>query len=330
MNHDFITIGDTVTDDFIKIKDARVHCEIDDTNCELCVRFGDKVPYESVQSVYGVGNAANAAVCASRLGIDTAFVSDVGGDELGEKTLGALSAQNVHIGLIRIHDDMQSNHHYILQYEAERTILIKHQEYPYALPEIGEPKWIYLSSLGENSLPYHEEISAYLKAHPDVTLAFQPGTFQIKIGVEKLKDIYARTYIFFCNKEEAQKILGVETTDMQKLLKSMHDLGPKIVVITDGPNGASAFDSTTGESFTVPMYPDIARPVDRTGAGDAFAATVSSAIALGEPLEKALAWGPINSMSVVQGIGAQRGLLTRTQLEKYLADAPASYKVEKL
>ena len=52
---------------------------------------------------------------------------------------------------------------------------------------------------------YHLEIAEYLKSHPNTKLAFQPGTFQMKLGTEVLGDIYARTEIFFCNVEEAQK-----------------------------------------------------------------------------------------------------------------------------
>ena len=37
---------------------------------------------------------------------------------------------------------------------------------------------------------------------------------------------------------------------------------------------------------------------------------------------EALTWGPVNSMSVVQGIGAQKGLLTREALLSYLEKAP--------
>ena len=69
---------------------------------------------------------------------------------------------------------------------------------------------------------------------------------------------------------------------------------------------------------------------DTTGAGDAFSSTFTSAIALGESVATALSWGPINSMSVVQHIGAQAGLLPRAELEKYLANAPADYKPQKM
>jgi sugar/nucleoside kinase (ribokinase family) len=73
-------------------------------------------------------------------------------------------------------------------------------------------------------------------------------------------------------------------------------------------------------------YPDPKPPYERTGAGDAFASTFTSALALGMSLPQALAWGPINSMSVVQYIGAQKGLLSREQLEQFLKDAPESYR----
>jgi ribokinase len=73
------------------------------------------------------------------------------------------------------------------------------------------------------------------------------------------------------------------------------------------------------------MYPDPSDPVDRTGAGDAFASTFTAAIALGKTPDEALSWGPINSMSVVQYVGAQGGLLAREALEELLANRPEEY-----
>jgi sugar/nucleoside kinase (ribokinase family) len=106
----------------------------------------------------------------------------------------------------------------------------------------------------------------------------------------------------------------------------MKKLGPKIPVITDGPNGAYAFDGQ--KTWFHPIYPDPAPPVDRTGAGDSFASTLTSALALGLPLEQAMSWGPVNSMSVVQKIGAQEGLLPREKLEEFLRNAPENYHAE--
>jgi ribokinase len=78
------------------------------------------------------------------------------------------------------------------------------------------------------------------------------------------------------------------------------------------------------------MYPDPAPPVSRTGAGDAFASTLTTFLAEGMPLTEALARAPINSMNVVQHVGAQKGLLSRAKIEKYLAEAPEYYKVTQI
>ncbi len=331
--YDFIAVGDTVTDAFIRIQKASVtHTEEADGAIEekLCFENGAKIPYEFAKVIAGVGNSANAAVSAARLGLRSAFVSDVGNDAQGREIIAALEKNGVATGYIRPHNDKVSNYHYVLWHNAERTILIKHEEYPYKLPDMGNPKWLYFSSVGENSLPYHAEIADYLKTHPDVKLAFQPGTFQIKLGAETLKDLYADTEIFFCNVEEARLILKSTEQNPAKLPQMMSALGPKISVITDGPKGAYAYDSYTGKTYFMPPYPDPKPPYERTGAGDSCASTITVALALGLPLETALQWGPINSMSVVQYVGAQEGLLTREALETYLANRPQDYVAQEV
>ena len=147
----------------------------------------------------------------------------------------------------------------------------------------------------------------------------------MKWGVENLSEIYKRSEVFFCNTDEAKRILGIiEEITIKELLKKVSELGPKITVITDGPKGAYVYD---GKDFWfMPPYPDPKPPYERTGAGDAFSSTFASALALGLSIPEALSWGPINSMSVVQYIGAQRGLLNREQLEKYLKEAHVDYK----
>lgn len=325
---DFIAIGDMTTDAFIKLHDAHITCDINKENCQICMNFGDKIPYESVTVVRAVGNSANAAVSASRLGLHSALIADIGGDENGKECLESLRRDKVSEKFIAVHKGMETNYHYVLWYADDRTILVKHQDYPRTLPKFPEPKWLYLSSLGANSSEYHEAIADYLAAHPDVKLAFQPGTFQMSLGVEKLKAIYKRTDVFVVNKEEAQRILASKEEDPKALMKSLASFGPKTVIITDGTNGAYAYDGAS--SYHMPLYPDKKPPYERTGAGDAFASTFVVALAKGLSLENALRWAPVNSMSVVQEIGAQKGLLTENQLVDWLSKAPADYAPKKI
>ncbi len=328
---DFFAIGDIVTEPFIRLKEASVHCTIDNERCEICMRWGDKIPYDHFVLVPAVGNASNAAVAAARLGLKSVLRAYIGEDRYGEDCLAVLKAEGVDTTFMVKDPSRPSNYHYVLWYETERTILVRHENYDYRLPHIpADTKWLYLSSLADNSLPYHQQIAEWLAQNPNVKLAFQPGTFQMKLGIDALKGIYERTELFVCNKEEAERILGKEPTDDKKvLLDALHALGPKIVIITDDRKGAYA-RSADGAYWYVPMYPDARAPFERTGAGDAFASSVTAALATGLPLEQALLWGPINAMSVVQEVGAQKGLLTRAQLEDYLAKAPHEYKLSPL
>lgn len=329
---DFLAIGDIVVDEFIRLKDAHVHNVGDSEYPELCVRFGDKVPFASASLLPAVGNSPNAAVSAARLGLSSCLITDLGKDDYGRLSLQSLKKDGVDTRYVREHPGKPTNHHYVLWYETDRTILIKHTPFEYSIPKLPRVIWLYLSSLGENSLAYHEEIAQFLKKHPETKLAFQPGTFQIKMGLNQLKDLYARTEVFFCNLEEAEKILGVQNGGGEKnvraLAEGIHALGPKMVVLSDGPQGAYLF--MNGDLWHMPIYPDIATPLERTGAGDAFSSTFTSALALGKTPLEALAWAPINSMSVVQHVGAQKGLLSRTQIENYLKKSPPNYKAKKI
>lgn len=320
----FLAIGDMVTDNFIELKDAEAVCDIDHKNCKLCVDFGQKIPYESSIEIRAVGNSANAAVSASRLGLTSALIATVGDDTHGKNCTDKLKEENVNTDFVNIDPRFPTNYHFVLRYGAERTILIKHAPFEYKLPPADtQVDWLYFSSIGEHALDFHDEIAKWLEANPNTKLSFQPGTFQIKIGAERLKDIYAKTELFFCNVEEAQIILKTEEKDSKKLATMMHTLGPKKVVITDGPNGLIGSDGTN--MYSLPMYPDMKEPLDRTGAGDATSSTITAMLANGMDFKDALLYGPVNSMSVVMYTGAQEGLLSKDKIEEYLQKAPKDY-----
>ena len=325
---DFIAIGDVTTDAFIRIKQASVYYDNEDKEEKICLTNGGKIPYEFTKIIAGVGNSPNAAVCATRLGLKTALATDLGDDENGKDILEALEKNSVDPQFVRVHAGKISNYHYLLWHKAERTVLTKHENYDYILPDLGNPRWIYFSSVGENSLEYHQEIVRFMQEHPETKLAFQPGTFQVKLGYETLKEVYKASEVFFCNKEEAQVILKTDEQNCAKLAHEISLLGPKIAVVTDGGNGAYVYDGEN--AWSIPIYPDPTPPLESTGAGDSFSSTFTSALALGKSAEEALMWGPINSMSVIRHVGAQEGLLSREELEKYLAERPENYTPQKI
>jgi len=340
---DILAIGDITTDAFIRLKDANAHCRVDTDRDEICLPFAGKVPFEYVKAVKASGNAGNAAVAAARLGLRVGLVSDVGDDRSGHDSLVELQRNKVVTSFVKTHKNMPTNCHFVLWYDEDRTILTHHNEYDYCLPEAltGErsrrlglskglpPKWIYLTSLAPKTFPYHMAIADYLEAHPEIKLAFQPGTFQIELGFEELKRVYARTDLFVVNVEEARRILKMDRAgDIKAMMRQIASYGPKMVAITDNTDGAYLYDGE--RSYHMPMYPDPRPAFERTGCGDAWTSTFVSALAMGKSPLEALVWAPVNPMSVAQFVGAQEGLLTRDQLEWWLAKAPDEYKPKEI
>lgn len=326
-----ISIGDIVTDAFIRLLDDEAVTYKNDQGKWLAMQFATKLPFDYAQVIEGVGNAANAAVAFARLGLASAFVTNVGGDQHGRDMIVALHKNGVDTRFVRINPDQKSNYHYVLWYKEERTILIKHEEYDYHWPHLTPrevPRWVYFSSISKHAIPYHDQVADWLDDNPDIKLAFQPGTFQMEAGTKRLKRIYARTEVLILNREEAADVGGGDHDDIHDLFSHLHALGPKIVVITDGPAGAYASDGHN--RFKMPLYPDPAPPLERTGAGDAFASTFVAALIMGNNIEGALQWAPINSMSVVQKVGAQAGLLSEKELAHYLRQAPHWYKPSRM
>lgn len=325
-----IAIGDIFTDAFIKLRDdsARIETAEDGTK-RLSLPYGSKPAYDHVDIVKSVGPSPNASVSMSRLGLDVSLVAWLGDDQPGQESLEHLHTENIDTSLMITQPNTKSSYWYVLWYQSDRTMLVKSEDYAYEWTDPqDEPEWIYLSYIGENSWPLHEQLIGYLDKHPDVKLVFQPGTFHFKWGVDKLRELYKHAYLVVMNREEAMEVTGKGYDSLRELANGLHDLGPHIVVITDGPNGSYA--SYDWKLVTIPNYPDPAPPLDRTGAGDAFASTIVAALAMGETMDTALTWAPVNSASVVQKLGAQEGLLRMDELKAWLSKAPEDYKVTEI
>ncbi len=325
-----LAIGDIFTDAFIMLSDdsARIDTDPDGTK-RLSLPYGSKPSYDHVDIVKSVGPSPNAAISCARLGLDVSLMAWLGDDVPGKESLEHLASEGVNTLQMVTEPGMKSSYWYVLRYQSDRTMLVKSEKYKYEWEAPAqEPEWIYLSYIGADSWPLHEQLVAYLDEHPKVKLVFQPGTFHFKWGIEKLRAIYAHSYLVVMNREESMDVTGKPYDNLHDLANGLHELGPKIAVITDGPNGSYA--SYDGRLVTIPNYPDPAPPLDRTGAGDAFASTIVAALAQGKSMDTALTWAPVNSASVVQKLGAQAGLLHADELKQWLDKAPDDYVVKEV
>jgi len=315
--YDIIAIGDSTLDMFLGLDSvAERLCKKDTKQCFLQLSYADKIEADFQEFAMG-GNSSNLAVGSSRLGLKSAFYTVVGKDLISKMVIDSLNEDQVGIEYV-IHNHGRTNFHVVLNHEAERTIIIFHHKRNYKLPKFKKSDWIYYSSMGQGFQKIQKELVSHVKKHK-IKLGFNPGTIQLKAGFKVLEPVLKVCEVLLVNTEEAHRLLGLKhdgKVAFKKLLTLLHEVGPKQVVVTDGPNGSYASD---GKDFWKMGIYDVP-VVERTGAGDSTSTGVITALSYGKAMPEALRWGVFNSASVIQEIGPQKGLLTKSAMNKYLRE----------
>lgn len=345
-NKKIFTIGGATFDIFIKAHDQSIIQIKDQITCKnfLCLEYGGKVKIDEVHETFG-GGATNTAVAFRRMGFDAYFVGMVG-DEYGDRVLENLKNEGVNIDYAKRTDRDKTAFSTILNtFEGDRTVLAYSGANMYfdaddlPLKELESADWIFLNHLTVPKSRIPNDVLQVLKKNQNIKLAWNPGQEQFTDGVKKWAEFLEHTEILFLNKEEASqftripfKLAGVKTDDPKRhehhtksflppyaddvsdIMLELFKYGVKTVVITDGRNGAQAYDGK--RLYFCPVITH--KKVDTLGAGDAFSSGFTSARILGEDLKTALKYGTLNANSVISFFGAQAGLLTKKEFEKRL------------
>ncbi|KKS21673.1 MAG: hypothetical protein UU80_C0023G0006 [candidate division WWE3 bacterium GW2011_GWA1_41_8] len=310
---DILTIGDSCIDQLMRIDDGSAQEESIGGSREICFIHGTKIPVQTFE-ISIAGNAVNVAVGTSRLGLKTYVYSEIGDDMNADKVISELKAHGVNTNYCIRNKGTLTDIHPIIVYGNDRTIFIYHAPRQYKVQKWPVPKWLYYSSIGRDFEAFQDVLINYVKQNPSIGVAFNPGTFHIKAGLDSIRNFLSVTHILLLNKEEAQGLVG--ENPLEDLHQKLRGLGPKMTVITDGENGSSASDGN--EFVQTPIFNREQTIVDKTGAGDAYSSGFLSAIYHNKPLKEAIVWGSINSSSVIRKVGAINGLNTKEELENLL------------
>lgn len=310
--NEVIVIGDVFWDNFLMIdeKRAHLHCQKKDESCEICFKYGQKIPIEQAYQAPG-GNAANISVGLARLGIKCSIISSISTNKIDQRILQELKDIGVGTNLIIKSNKLENNFSTILVYKGERTILTHHQPTSYSVKNIPESHWVYLTSMGSGSEETYSDILKGIK-QTQAGLIFQPGTYQLQLSIHTLKPIIQKSKIFIANLEEYQELLDCPNKNVYILFKKMSEYCSGILVLTDHLNGAYAWQNNI--HYFIPAWSG-RKLIEPTGAGDAFSAAFIAALIDFNDIQKALKWGIINSGRVVESIGAQTGLLSREEIK---------------
>jgi sugar/nucleoside kinase (ribokinase family) len=318
VTYDIVGLGDVWYDTFIEFAHGDVRAET--RGRYLRLPLGSKLNLESAQHMVA-GPTANTAVGFTRLGYATAVVTEVGRDTISHRALAVLEHEGVDTRFAHRSPSGSVDFAVVINYHGERTILTRHEAHRYFLPPDLATRWMYLASFGREPVGFYNRVAAFVR-RKGIHVAFNPGSIEVQLGQRTLASLLAATSILFVNREEAAAFVGLRpTAPVPRLLQALtgHRLCPHVVVVTDGRRGAYA--ASGGAAWAVPIFPG--PRVEATGAGDAFACAFTGALMAGENIPTALAWGAVNSASVVQYVGGQRGLLARSVLRRRLEHRPS-------
>lgn len=327
---DVVSLGDVVTDEFIHLPEGPVRIRDDEEGRWIQIPLGTKVIIEDNSVPATGGSAANAAVAMARLGLRVGLASYIAHDQIGLDMLSAMRGEDVDTSLIHVDSPSRTVRNFILSYGAERTILVRHAEFNYQWKGFRNPEfptWLYINSLGPDALTYQDKLADWLDDFPKVRLAFQPGTFQLEAGTERLARLYERAELLLCSRAAAEVIAGARG-EPGRVLDGLLTLGAKNVVVFAEGGGAVAANGT--ERLRIDPYVASGPPLDLTGTGDAFASTVVAAVVRGLGLPEALRWSALNSSAASRQFGAQSGLLRYPDLVRQLSAAPPDFAVREL
>lgn len=318
MKYDILSLGPARMDLFIELPEDEVNevCSIDMKRCMIELGFGEKIAVSGMSFAVG-GNTGNNAVGLARLGLKAAMVGTMGDGWSDKEAFNILEKEGVDMGYVK-KDPGKFGFGAVISYQGERTILSYYPDSASEFPEVPDldAEWIYLTTAGENYQDFYEKAVSWAEGK-GAKIAFNPGTRQLKAGKEKLDFVLRNTNVLFLNREEGARLIDASVENIKPILTGLSSLGPKIVVITDGPAGTYLFD---GSRFL--YMPIIEAPVvERTGAGDAFGSGFLGAFIRGKSVEECLRWGTVNSASVLGFIGPQKGLLTQEGITEWLKKA---------
>ena len=315
-NYDVVTVGAAVLDIFMKSDKFKVVSSGDiPGGIAMCEVYGGKMEVEQVEIVSG-GGASNCAVSLAKKELKTAIVAEMGNDpqsllihrdleEAGVDTrfLVQEAGETTAVSVILIAEDGGRS---IMVHRGASAMLTKHD-----LPwEELETRWMHISSLGGNT-ELLKEIIKWAKSNK-VRLSLNPGTKEIA-HKEKLLGILPDIEILFVNRDEAKMLWGIDYSD-ESLWKSTQPLpGARVTVVTDGARGGKV-----SENGKVYFYEGekVRRVLDTTGAGDAFASGMIAGVLYGKNYQAAVEWGKRNATGVLKHVGAKKGLLTLSEINK--------------
>jgi len=302
-----LTIGSSLIDVFISSDEFKLHPVKE--GVLLCQPFGDKIEVDSFDLATG-GGGGNTAVGFARLGFKTGVISELGKDVLADFIIKDFQKEYVMTNyLISERKEETGGSVMLVGSTGDRTVMVHRGAAsmldPEDLPEdqIKLAGWIHLSSISGRQGTLEHIFKILSQVSGGRKLSWNPGKKELfLLNQNQLLIDQLPVEILIVNKSEWQMVETLASTLRTHI---------PMIVVTDGQKGGHVF-IRRGREFDFSSSGERAK--ETTGAGDSFSVGLVAGYIWGLEPKQAILLGTINAGSVVNQVGAKRGLLTKSAI----------------
>jgi ribokinase len=264
------------------------------------------------------GKGANQAVSARRAGADVTFIGKIGQDRHGEEirknldtigidATGLIADANCRTGVAFILVDPSG---------GNQIVVVPACNYRLTPEELGSRHQLLMGAVLLLQLEIHPETVGWALRRAKETgmrTILNPAP-----AVPLPRGNYSHVDLLTPNETEASSLTGVTVKDLngaEKAGERLLEMGCGDAIITLGARGALWVGKGGARHF--PAFP--VRPVDSTGAGDAFNGALAAALAEGMTLEEAIPFANAAGALATTRRGAQESLPERGAIQTLLS-----------
>ncbi len=274
----------------------------------MAVTVVGSVAFDSLETPFGrreriLGGAATHFSLAASLFTDVNVVGVVG-EDFGEEELSVFRARGINLDDLERVEGAQS-FHWSGRYEDDMAVahtldtqLNVFADFEPTLSE-GSRKAdvLFLGNI-------QPELQRRVREQSDARLA---GLDSMNYWIESARDplLEAMRAVDVIAFNDAEVRMLTEEPNLSRAARSILELGPRVVLVKQGPYGACMY--TKDDFFSIPAYP-LETVIDPTGAGDAFAGGFFGYLdSVGEEaLRAAAVYGSVVASFAVEDFGTER------------------------
>ena len=297
------------------------------SNTDMVVK-ADRIPAPGETVLGGAfvmvagGKGANQAVAAARLGAEVSLVARLGADTLGDQAIAGYRNDGILTDLVVRDPDRPTGVALILvDAKGENSITVALGANEALLPDDVDRAADRIRAADAVVMQLEVPLAAVERAAAIAAAAGVPVILDPAPAPDGglPASLLRNVTCLKPNESEAERLTGipvVDTASAERAALVLRGLGPRIVIITLGSQGAVIVDDAGARH--VPAYWVTA--VDTTAAGDAFTGALAVALASGVALPEAVRQAAAAGAFAATRMGAQPSLPTRAELDAFLSE----------